>query len=279
MLFVSNDEFAKLREIPLIGKLRMSALARIDRLRKRESSGSAAESHANDCIDQGMLRIDDLTFAYNTEPVLRGCTLHARRGETVLVRGASGSGKSTLLRLVARLEDVPRGAIRIDGVEVNDLPAAAYRRRVAYLQQLPVMIEGSVRDNLLLAFRYSGKAAPDDDELSAWLESVELADLRLDGSASELSVGQQQRLALLRLLSLQPELLLLDEPTASLDAESATLLLQAVTRRQAERPLTVLLVAHQDLPLDGRNLRFVRMRDGRIVEEDANANSRGGGVG
>lgn len=232
-----------------------------------------------------MLHADNLTFSYDIParsgkapapdadatrlPVLRGLSLHIGRGESVLIRGVSGCGKSTLLRVIARLEALQQGTISLDGADIRGIEPTVYRRRVAYLQQIPVMIEGSVRDNLLLAFRYAGETPPKDVELRARLEEVELADLRLDASAAELSVGQQQRLALLRLLAMQPELLLLDEPTAALDAESAALLLRAITRQHDAHRLSMLIVAHHDLPLGGRAVRIVRMRDGRLDDNGA----------
>lgn len=216
-----------------------------------------------------MLHVDSLTFAYNSAPVLRGLSLRVERGETVVIRGASGCGKSTLLRLLARLEATPAGAVRLDGTDITAIPATAYRRRVAYLQQLPVMATGSVRDNLLLPFRYGEDIPPGDDFLRERLEAVDLGDVVLDAPASELSIGQQQRVALLRLRAMSPELLLLDEPTASLDEDSARLLLQAATTAdggEGTHAPALIIVAHQELHLDAPR-RTLRMRDGVLEEE------------
>ena len=215
-----------------------------------------------------MLHVDSLTFAYNSTPVLRGLTLRVGRGETVVIRGASGCGKSTLLRLLARLEATPAGTVRLDGEDITGIPATAYRRRVAYLQQLPVMATGSVRDNLLLPFRYGTHNPPGDDVLRTRLDAVDLRDVTLEAPASELSIGQQQRVALLRLRAMAPELLLLDEPTASLDGDSARLLLHAATTADGgdgTHAPALIIVAHQELPFDAAH-RTLRMRDG-VLEE------------
>lgn len=187
-------------------------------------------------------------------------------GDSVLIHGASGSGKSTLLRILARLEAPQSGSIFFGGHDIASIPAPEYRRRVAYLQQLPVMLEGSIRENYLLPFRFTDQEAPSDDVLLEQLAEVELQDLVLDASASELSVGQKQRLALLRLLVMRPDVLLLDEPTASLDATSAAQLMRAVTRQMDAQRLTMLIVSHQPLDLGERRIREVLLRNGRVEE-------------
>lgn len=198
--------------------------------------------------------------------MLRDLSLQITQGDSVLIHGASGCGKSTLLRVLARLEASQSGSITLDGVDITSVAAPEYRRRVAYLQQLPVMLEGSVRDNLLLAYRFSNDAPASDDALREQLAEVELRDISLDKSAAELSVGQQQRLALLRLLAMRPEVLLLDEPTASLDAVSAAQLLREITRQLDAHRLSMLIVSHQELEFDGRRLRRVLLRNGHIEE-------------
>ncbi|MBR9976855.1 MAG: ATP-binding cassette domain-containing protein [Bacteroidetes bacterium] len=214
-----------------------------------------------------MLRTENISFAYNDIPVLHDLSLHASHGETMLIHGPSGSGKSTLLRVLARLEALSAGNILLDGREATDIAAPEYRRRVAYLQQMPVMTDGNIRDNLLLSFRYHDASPPDDDMLRRHLEELALYDVVLDAPATELSVGQQQRLALLRLLLMQPSVLLLDEPVASLDAASAEQLMHAVARECEARGLTVIIVSHQEIGVPGQHLRRLHLRNGRIEEE------------
>jgi putative ABC transport system ATP-binding protein len=213
-----------------------------------------------------MLQIDNLSFSYHQTPVLRDLSLRISQGDSVLIRGASGCGKSTLLRVLARLEAPQSGSISLHGIDITTMPAPAYRRRVAYLQQLPVMLEGSVRDNLLLTYRFSTETPPSDEWLCEQLAEAELRDVAIDSSAAELSVGQQQRLALLRLLEMRPDVLLLDEPTASLDASSARQIMRAVTRQLDAHRLSMLIVSHQELDFDAHRLRRVRLENGRIEE-------------
>lgn len=213
------------------------------------------------------LRIRDLTFRYGDTAVLSNLVLDLRRNDVLLLTGPSGAGKSTLLRVLARLLEPEAGTILLNGERRENIEPTRYRRRVAYLQQQPVMVPGSVRDNLLLSFRFGSADPPGSEQLGELLERTALSGVGLDHSAAELSVGQQQRIALLRLLLMEPDVLLLDEPTASLDDEAARLLMEAVAaaREQAER--AVLLVSHNDAGAsDVLSPRRAVLRGGHVEE-------------
>ena len=216
---------------------------------------------------EAALRVRDLTFRYGDTTVLSDLALDLRRNDVLLLTGPSGAGKSTLLRVLARLLEADAGTILLNGERREDIEPTRYRRRVAYLQQQPVMVSGSVRDNLLLSFRFGSAEPPDHEQLAELLDRTALSGVSLERNAAELSVGQQQRIALLRLLLMEPEVLLLDEPTASLDDEAARLLMEAVAaaREQAER--AVLLVSHNDAGAsDVLSPRRAVLRDGRVEE-------------
>ncbi len=195
---------------------------------------------------EAVLQVRDLTFRYGSTPVLSELSLDLYRDDVLLLTGASGAGKSTLLRVLARLLEPESGTVLLNGQPREDIDPTRYRRRVAYLQQQPVMVSGSVRENLLLSFRFGSAEPPSRELLGEMLDRTALSGVSLEQSAAELSVGQQQRIALLRLLLMEPEVLLLDEPTASLDDEAARLLMESVAAAREQADRAVLLVSHND---------------------------------
>ena len=189
------------------------------------------------------------------------------RGTRTALVGPSGAGKSTLLSLVERFHDVTSGAVLLDGVDVRELPRAALRARLGYVEQEAPVLAGTLRENLLLA-------APDasDADLAAVLEAVGLTGLvarspaGLDAPVGEggvlLSGGERQRLAISLSLLARPELLLLDEPTASLDARNERALQDALDT-VAERT-TLLVVAHRLSTVVGSD-QIVVLDAGRVL--------------
>jgi len=160
-------------------------------------------------------------------PVLQGLTVNFRaRGISCLV-GASGSGKSTLLRLLNRLEDPDRGAVLLLGQDVRTLNPLDLRRRVGLVVQTPVMLPGTVRDNLEAGLRIRNVSL---DDPASWLERVGLPPEMLGRAAKDLSGGEKQRVALARTLATRPEALLLDEATGSLDPDAAAAIESLVVR-------------------------------------------------
>jgi putative ABC transport system ATP-binding protein len=165
-------------------------------------------------------------------------------GITVLV-GPSGAGKSTLLRLLNRLEVPTAGDVRFRGEPIDAIDPLALRRRVGMVFQRPAPFPGTVRDNLLVA-----DPGGSDDELRAALDAARLDAGFLDRDADELSGGEAQRMCLARTLVTQPEALLMDEPTSSLDPDARGALEQTA-RRLAARGRPLVWVTH-DLEQAGR---------------------------
>jgi ABC-type multidrug transport system fused ATPase/permease subunit len=196
-----------------------------------------------------LLELEDVTFGYpDGTPVLRGVSLQVPAGSRVALVGPSGAGKSTILALVEGFYPLDGGVVRWTGTDVRELPRAALRARLGYVEQEAPVLAGSVRDNLLLT-------RPDatDPELWAVLADVGLTDVvrrsprGLDVLVGDegvlLSGGERQRLAIARSLLARPALLLLDEPTASLDARNEGLLRDTLASAAADRAL--LVVAHR----------------------------------
>ncbi len=217
--------------------------------------------------------LEGVSFAYpGGRAVLAGVDLGIGEGEFVLVRGPSGAGKSTLLRLLNGLLVPAAGVVRFRGRPLATYDPTRLRRRVVYLQQTPVMAEGTVGDNLLLPFRFrsSDRAAPPAaDELAGLLAAVRLDGVGLEDAADRLSVGQRQRLALIRALLLGPEALLLDEPTAALDPESRQVVEERLVALHRERGVTVVLVTHAGEAPAGVRPRVLWVEGGAVRERAA----------
>jgi len=175
------------------------------------------------------IRVEDFSASFGREEALRRVTLDVRANERLAIIGPSRSGKTTLLRSLNRLNDLePKfshtGSIRLDGVDIWDdrVDVAALRRRVGMVYAVPVPLPWSIRDNLTYGPRLAGvkDKARLDERVETSLQRAFLWDEvkdRLDEPAHNLSGGQQQRMCLARVLALEPEVLVLDEPCSGLD--------------------------------------------------------------
>jgi len=156
--------------------------------------------------------------------VLDGVSLALAPGSIADITGPSGSGKTTLLRALARLLPEVTGSLTLGSVPAENITPTAWRAAVALLPQKPAIFSGSVAENLRVPWTLKerhGQQPPTDEVLAAALVSVGLDDVALDRDAARLSVGQQARVALLRVLLTGPRVLLLDEPDAALDDASS----------------------------------------------------------
>jgi ABC-type multidrug transport system fused ATPase/permease subunit len=240
---------------------------------------------------RGTLEYRKLSFAYQAggSKVLSGINLRLEPGMRLGVLGPSGSGKSTLLALIPRLYDVwegtdpegnPWGGVFFDGQDVRDLKLGDLRRAVALVPQQALLFEGTIRTNLLYANPVATEAQMNQALLIADLaETVDSLPAGLDTPVAErgysFSGGQRQRLALARALVAQPTVLLLDDCTSALDAETEARIQQALDQHLPNR--TRVIVSHKVASVRPADLVIV-LEAGRIIERGTHVEliARGG---
>ena len=213
---------------------------------------------------RGALELDDVWFAYDDEPVLKGVTLRAAPGERIALVGASGAGKSTIARMLLRFGDPAHGAVRLDGHDLRDLRLDSLRRNVAVLLQETLVLHGSVRENIAYARPDAGDAEIEAAARAAGAhEFIERLPGGYDADLGErgrrLSGGQRQRIAIARALLADAPVLVLDEPTTGLDAALAASIGDLMRDR------TTLVISHDLLLTRDADLILV-LDDGEVVE-------------
>jgi len=219
-----------------------------------------------------IIRADHLVKMFGTLPALDDFSLSVDRGEVVVVIGPSGSGKSTFLRCLNGLEEIDRGRIVIDGVELNEREQnrLAIRREVGMVfQSFNLFPHMTVLENVNLAQRLvRGRTkAEATAQATALLDKVGVAE-KLQAYPGQLSGGQQQRVAIARALALQPKVMLFDEATSALDPEMIGEVLE-VMRNLASEGMTMVVVTHEMGFAREVGDRIVFMEAGRIVEQAA----------
>ena len=221
-----------------------------------------------------ILRIENLRLSRGSRPILRGVNIEAGRGELVALMGLSGGGKTTVLRSVAALERFDDGSISVDGVGLKPGPlpsgreAVALRRRVGMVFQLHYLFEHlTVLDNVTLAPIHVVRTSRSEAERAA----IALLDLmgvggRKEAYPRQLSGGEAQRVAIARAMAMDPPLLLMDEPTASLDPARRGEL-GATLERLRRDGRTLLVTTHDDDFARDWATRVIILAEGEVVEE------------
>jgi putative ABC transport system ATP-binding protein len=210
------------------------------------------------------LRAENLEFEIEGERILDGVSLDVASGETVAIVGPSGAGKSSLLRLLDRLDEPTGGTVYLDGTDYRTIPPERLRKRVGLVPQNPALRTGTVRENVTIGPRLRGETVG-EERLAALLDAVGL-DGYADRSTGDLSGGEAQRVAIARTVANDPEVLLLDEPTASLDSAAEAEVERLLADLLASGDRTVVLVTHDERQAERLADRVARLRGGRIVD-------------
>eukprot|EP01035_Chromulina_nebulosa_P010611 gene10610-biopygen8882 len=223
-----------------------------------------AASPVASAADQPLLRLQNVESAYGPIKAIRGVSLQVRRGEIAAVLGSNGAGKTTILKTISGIIDPRKGSIEFQGADItaND-PAAIVRRGLMHVPEgrevFPLL---SVRDNLLMG----AYTRADKDAVARDIETVfgyfPILKERAAQDAGLLSGGQRQLVALARCLITRPQILLMDEPTSSMDAQSETMFLKQLKAAVGNR--TVVLITHRPAALELVD-RIVVIDNGKVL--------------
>ena len=250
-----------------------AAMRALDRVMQQPVERESGRAYVPRSELSGRIALVDVGFAYpsvagqEAPKVLKAVTLRFEPGERVAILGRIGSGKSTVLRVLAGLYQPSEGLVDVDGMDLRQIDPADFRARVGYVAQEPRLFTGTLRDNVLL-----DRAAADPSKLGdaarlTGLDRVAAAhplgwDLPVGESGALLSGGQRQLVALTRCLVTKPQILLMDEPTSSMDAQSEAAFLRQL--KQASGHCTLLMVTHRPAVLELVQ-RVVVIDAGRVV--------------
>ena len=231
---------------------------------------------------RGEVTLRDVVFGYEGgEQVLKGVDLHVPAGRRIALVGLSGSGKTTLVKLIPRFFEAWAGEVLVDGVDVEDYPLDLLRDNISLVLQESVLFEGTVRENIALGRPYATDEEVAEAARKAHIHDTIMAlpgayDARVREGGKNFSGGQRQRLAIARAILRDAPILILDEPTASLDVEAEAEVMRAL--QTLVRGRTVLMISHR-LSTLGSVDEIVVLDQGRIVEQGSYAAlRRGGGV-
>ena len=219
---------------------------------------------------KGVVSFRDVHFSYEQghRKLINGINLEVAPGQTVAIVGPSGSGKTTMMALLMRFYDPQHGAILIDGQDLRDLKQSSVRRHIGVVLQDPLLFNDSIRNNIAYGRPH---ASPEEIEAAAKaanahhfiLNLPERYDTEVGERGSRLSVGERQRVTIARALIKDPKIIVLDEATSSLDAESEALVQEALERMMKGR--TTFVIAHRLSTVVNADT-IVVLKNGQVAE-------------
>lgn len=219
---------------------------------------------------KGQIRFQNVSFSYDDQrKILDDVSFEVKPGELIGIVGRSGSGKSTVVNLVSRMYDATKGRVTIDGVNVRDFSTRDLRRKIGVVLQEPFLFEGTIEENIAY-----GKPGADQEQVLAAAKASSAHDFILrtpfayetviGERGSGLSGGERQRLSIARALLYDPQILILDEATSSVDTESERVIQDAI--RHFSRGRTTLAIAHRLSTLQHAD-RLLVFNQGRLIEQ------------
>ena len=274
--FVAAASFSSTQSLTMVVSSLLETYAAAERLFQIEDTQPQVTEpvHPKACGPIREICFDQVGFSYGGNPVLRDFSLTLSGREKVGVMGESGVGKSTVLRLLLRFWNPQQGQITVNGIPIQEISLNELRRRIALLEQETFLTSGTLGENIALgkpdAAREEIREAARQAGLADFIETLPQGyDTPMGEMGARLSGGERQRVGIARVLLLNPDVIVMDEPTSSLDVLHEKELLQ--TLEEACRDKLLLLVSHRPSTLTGCG-RIVRLEQGRAVEQNVRRN-------
>ena len=246
-----------------------AAAERVLEILETENSITDADKAIDKTEFNSELTLENISFKYENEYVLKNFQATVKKGKTVALVGQSGSGKSTIANLVTRFYDITEGEIKIDGINIKDMSQNSLRGLMGLVTQDSILFNDTIKENLKI-----GKPNATDEEL---IESLKIAnayefvkelpkglDTNIGDSGGKLSGGQKQRISIARAVLKNPPIMILDEATSALDTESEQLVQKALENMMKNR--TSIVIAHRLSTIKNADTIIV-MHQGEIVEQ------------
>ena len=274
--FVAAASFSSTQSLTMVVSSLLETYAAAERLFQIEDTQPQVTEpvHPKACGPIREICFDQVGFSYGGNPVLRDFSLTLSGREKVGVMGESGVGKSTVLRLLLRFWNPQQGQITVNGIPIQEISLNELRQRIALLEQETFLTSGTLGENIALgkpdAAREEIREAARQAGLADFIETLPQGyDTPMGEMGARLSGGERQRVGIARVLLLNPDVIVMDEPTSSLDVLHEKELLQ--TLEEACRDKLLLLVSHRPSTLTGCG-RIVRLEQGRAVEQHVRRN-------
>lgn len=207
-----------------------------------------------------MFRLNDVSY----KDVIKVKELYIEQGETICVVGESGGGKTSFIKLFNHFVDYDEGTITNQDEDLHSLDPFLLRREVILMPQAPVIFPGTVRDNLLIGLEFSKKGLIGDSRLLDELAKVGLQK-PLEVDAEELSGGEKQRLALARVMLMEPKMLLLDEPTSALNEKTEGEITAYINEHLLNSSITLVMVTHSKKLAREMGSKIVTINNGTVT--------------
>lgn len=212
------------------------------------------------------LEFKDVSFKVGDVTIIDGISLDVEKGEFISIVGPSGSGKSTFIKLAADLISPTKGEIYFKGKNYLEYPPTELRKEIMMSFQSPYLFGDTVIDNLKFPFEVREKEL-DKDRICQLLNEFQMSDDFLEKEVTNLSGGEKQRIALIRSLVFEPEVLLLDEVTSALDVENTEIVEKAIKRRNDEG-MTIMWITHNPEQSKKYANRLIEIDNGKLSKEE-----------